>query len=68
MNCCDANGNCNQGRACDCTPDAGPQAACTHGMEDAAPKRDPWVYVYGWGAAALTVGWLCFLVMLWRAA
>ena len=29
------NGNCDQGRACDCVPDAGPQAASTFGNEDA---------------------------------
>jgi hypothetical protein len=45
----------------------GAHAASEHGMEDAAPKRDLWVYVFGWGAAALTVGWVCFWVFLWRA-
>jgi hypothetical protein len=45
----------------------GAHAASEHGQEDAAPKRDPWVYVFAWGSIALTVGWVCFWVFLWRA-
>lgn len=31
-------GNCNQGRACDCAPDPGAQAASTYGNDDAADQ------------------------------